>query len=183
MAHLHFLASWQGMVFPRSRAYGAAAYLSCVSKESFVNQTLKGIGLREKATRVLRIFKLVGKRRWGLWKDLFVLRTCLALHPYLKALLCSCSHCFALSCWRDAEAVHSIVLGWESGREKYFIQDGAKWKSLHWGHEGIWALVCWSKLISSVLNLKLIQSQKWPFFLNLVCWKMIRPDETSLRNI
>lgn len=122
MAHLHFLASWRGMAFPRSRAYGAAANLSCVSKESFVNQTLKGIGVREKATRVLRIFKLVGKRRWGLWKDLFVLRICLALHPYLKALLCSCSHCFALSCWRDAEAVHSIVLGWESGRESILFR-------------------------------------------------------------
>lgn len=137
MTHLRSLASWQGMVFPRSHTYSAVAYLSCVSKENFVTQTLKGIGGREKTTRVLRTFKVVGKRRWGLWKDMFVLRTCLALHPYLKALLCSCSHCFALSCWRDGEAVYSIVLGWESWREKYYIQDEAKWKSLPWGHEGI----------------------------------------------
>lgn len=42
-------------------------------------------------------------------EDMFVLRTCLALHSYFKALFCSCSHCFALSCWRDGEAVYSIV--------------------------------------------------------------------------
>lgn len=62
MTHLHSDKAWFS---PRSHTYGAAAYLSCVSKENFVTQTLEGIGGREKATHVLRTFKLVGKRRWG----------------------------------------------------------------------------------------------------------------------
>lgn len=76
----------------------------------------KGTRGREKLL-VMRTFSLVNKGRWGLWKDLSVLMTCLALYPFLKALLCSFFHCFALSCWRDENAVYSLVLGWENCRK------------------------------------------------------------------
>lgn len=125
----------------------------------------------------------------GLWvrgdgvcgKTYLFWRLVLLCTPILKALLCSCSHCFALSCCRDGEAVYSIVLGWESWREKCYIQDGVKWKILHWGYEGIWDLVCWSKLVYSVLDLKLIQNQKWSFFpkLSLVKSSQTRWDQSQ----
>lgn len=111
----HICALWlpgKAWFSPRSRTYGAAAYLSCVSGENFVHSDFK----KELGGGRNWTFSLVN-RRLGLWKDLSVLRTCLALYPYLRALLCSFFHCFALSCWRDEKAVYSLVLGWENCRK------------------------------------------------------------------